>query len=103
MSGKRLTHHNKDRCLLRTKKAQPILNNIYQLATDTNAPPKSLLGKAITYLTNQWPYLSAYINHGQAQISNCWAENLIRPFAIGRKNWLCVSRRRWNDELLLII
>ena len=33
-------------------------------------------------------YLLEYINHGEAPISNIWIENQIRPFALGRRNWL---------------
>ncbi len=51
-------------------------------------PPKSLLGKAINYSLNQWPQLVNYIKSGHAGIDNNVAENTIRPFVIGRKNWL---------------
>ncbi len=51
-----------------------------------NAPPQSALGKAVQYALNQWPYLSNYIDYGEIEISNCWIENQIRPFALGRKN-----------------
>ncbi len=68
--------------------AKPMLDRIYQHAASINAPPKSLLGIAVTYLTNQWAYLVEYINHGNVPISNCWIENQIRPFAVGRRNWL---------------
>ncbi|MBS0350701.1 MAG: transposase [Proteobacteria bacterium] len=43
------------------------------------------------YALNQWPYLSNYIDYGEIEISNCWIENQIRPFALGRKNWLFVG------------
>ena len=58
---------------------------------DNNAPkvPKdSLTGKAITYMRNQWPKLIRYCEDGRLPISNCMAENAIRPFVIGRKAWL---------------
>jgi transposase len=51
-------------------------------------PPKNLLGKALQYLDNQWPRLIAYLEDGQYPIDNNPVENAIRPFAIGRKNWL---------------
>jgi transposase len=47
-----------------------------------------LLGKALQYLDNQWPRLIAYLEDGQYPIDNNPVENAIRPFAIGRKNWL---------------
>lgn len=53
-----------------------------------NTPPKTTLGKAIQYLHNQWPRLVAYVEDGAWPIDNNRAENTIRPFVIGRKNWL---------------
>jgi transposase len=77
-----------ERKAYRQEYAKPILDHIYADSKKINAPPKSLLGIAITYLTNQQPYLIEYVNHGEACMSNIWIENQIRPFAIGRRNWL---------------
>lgn len=51
-------------------------------------PPKSLLGKAIQYNLNQWDKLTVYLKDGQINIDNNRAERAIKPFVIGRKNWL---------------
>lgn len=51
-------------------------------------PPKSLLGKALLYAHNEWKNLTRYLDDGILQIDNNFIENAIRPFAIGRKNWL---------------
>jgi transposase len=51
-------------------------------------PPKSTLGKAFTYTLNQWPRLKNYVENGVVRMDNNWAENAIRPFVMGRKNWL---------------
>ena len=42
----------------------------------------------MTYAQNQKSYLFAFLDHGEVEISNNFAENAIRPFAVGRKNWL---------------
>jgi transposase len=47
-----------------------------------------LLGKAISYALRQWDQLMVYINDGRLTMDNNLAENAIRPFVIGRKNWL---------------
>ena len=39
-------------------------------------------------MLNQWPYLIAYLRHGDAEIDTNWVENKIRPTALGKKNWL---------------
>jgi transposase len=50
--------------------------------------PKTALGKALYYLDSQWPRLISYVQRGDYPIDNNAAENAIRPFVIGRKNWL---------------
>ena len=50
--------------------------------------PKSLIGKAIHYSLNQWQKLARYIDDGHLSIDNNRAERAIKPFVIGRKNWM---------------
>ena len=77
-----------ERKAYRQKKTKSVLDFIENEMININAPPKSLLGVAVTYLKNQWEYLTRYSDYGEVPISNCWMENQIRPFALGRKNWL---------------
>jgi hypothetical protein len=56
------------------------------------ALPKSPLGEAVTYMTNQWPTLLVYLTDGRLNIDNGPAERAIRPLAVGRRNWLHVAR-----------
>lgn len=51
-------------------------------------PPKSELGKALEYLNTYWQGLMRYRCHALATLDNGTAENAIRPFAVGRGNWL---------------
>ena len=50
--------------------------------------PQSLFGKALQYLHGQWPKLVRYLDNGAWPISNNPCENAIRPFVVGRRNWL---------------
>jgi transposase len=50
--------------------------------------PKTTLGMAVAYSLNQWKKLTTYTEHGQLSIDNNRAERAIKPFVIGRKNWL---------------
>ncbi len=79
-----------ERYRLRQTESKVILEKLRQWLEKTkqHTPPKSTLGKAVTYLHNQWPRLVAYIEDGHWPIDNNRAENAIRPFVIGRKNWL---------------
>jgi transposase len=51
-------------------------------------PPKGLLGKALNYAFTHWPKLIRYVEDGHITPDNNAAENAIRPFVVGRKNWL---------------
>jgi transposase len=75
---------------LRQKKAKPVLEDfkIWLTAKQQVTPPKGLLGKAINYTLNHWEKLIVYIEDGRLSADNNAAENAIRPFVVGRKNWL---------------
>ena len=69
---------------------QPLLDELHRWLekSQLHVPPKSSLGKAITYSLNQWPNLNRYLEDGRVNIDNNRAERAIKPFVIGRKNWL---------------
>jgi transposase len=75
---------------IRQQQAKPIINNIEEWLQKSvlHVPPKTALGKALQYLHNQWDRLIGYLDDGTYPIDNNLAENAIRPFAVGRKNWL---------------
>jgi transposase len=52
------------------------------------ALPRSRIGEAIGYLRNQWPALRVYLGDGRIPVDNDQSEQIIRPLAISRKNWL---------------
>ena len=72
----------------RLKQAKPVLDATFAWANSRTAAPKSALGKAFTYLKEQWPYLTNYLNDGRLELSNNRAERSIKPFVIDRKNFL---------------
>jgi transposase len=78
------------RYLARQQRAKPVIEKIKQWLDKSlpQVPPKTAMGKALGYLQNQWPRLIAYLDKGEYPIDNNRAENAIRPFVIGRKNWL---------------
>lgn len=51
-------------------------------------PPTTAIGKALNYLNNERDKLVRYLDDGRLEVDNNGAENAIRPFVIGRKNWL---------------
>ncbi|WP_082301591.1 IS66 family transposase [Photobacterium iliopiscarium] len=60
----------------------------------TEVPPKSKLGEAIRYTLNQWSKLNRFIDDGQLSIDNNRAERSVRPFTVGRNNWLFSNTHR---------
>src|SRR5690554_18808 len=85
-----------ERLKARREVSVPILNE-FKLWLEHNATKimkGSALRKAIDYTLNQWQYLIGYCERGDLMISNALAENAIRPFAIGRKNWLFADTRK---------
>jgi len=79
-----------ERYAARQQEALPILDKIRQWLDKTlhTTLPKGLLGKALSYLDKNWDKLTVYTEDGWLSIDNNPAENAIRPFVIGRKNWL---------------
>ena len=73
---------------LRLEKSKPILEEFKQWLETKKIVPKTAIGKAITYTLNQWEALTRYLDHGMLSIDNNFAERLIKPIVIGRKNWL---------------
>ena len=81
---------------LRHKKAKPVLVEIKKFLDEQKGkvPPQNPLGKAIAYSLNQWDDLNVYITDGRLRIDNNDSERAIKPFAVGRKNWLFSATTR---------
>ena len=92
------------RYLIRQEKSRPILDDLKQWCDQsvTKTSKESALGKAIRYLLNQWPYLIRYLEDGNLQIDNNAAERHIKPFVIGRKNWLFNQTPRGADASAIL-
>jgi len=79
-----------DRQRLRDESSRPVLQRIEMMLLKHlhTVIPGSLLGKALHYLSAQWPKLIRYVENGDWPIDNNLCENAIRPFVVGRRNWL---------------
>lgn len=77
-----------DRFEDRKRLSKPVVDEFYNWVDSLAALPKTLLGKAVHYALTQQKYLERYLLDGRLEISNNRAERSIKPFVIGRKNWL---------------
>ena len=77
-----------DRLLKRTRLSKLVFDEFYHWIYSLSALPGTLIGKAVHYAKSQQDYLSRYLMDGRLEISNNRAERSIKPFVIGRKNWL---------------
>ena len=72
----------------RDRLSKPLIENFYIWVESLCALPKTPMGRATTYAQSQRKYLERYLLDGRLEISNNRAERSIKPFVIGRKNWL---------------
>ncbi len=84
---------------VRMAEAKPVLAEfkLWLLKQQKTVLPKSPLGKAIFYSDKHWDSLTQYINDGRIKIDNNRSERAIKPFVIGRKNWLFNSTTKGAD------
>lgn len=74
----------------RQEHSVPLLKKLEELvlANLHSVLPGSLLGKALHYMAGQWPKLVRFVEDGKYPVDNNACENSIRPFCVGRRNWL---------------
>jgi transposase len=79
-----------ERYARRQKHARPVFDELrtWLEVTLPQIPPSSATGQALNYLHNEWDRLIRYLDDGRLEIDNNLAENAIRPFVVGRRNWL---------------
>lgn len=97
-----------EREVARQEKAIPLLESLHAWAMDLEGHtlPSGKLGEALAYLLKQWPKLVRYAEDGRVAIDTNLVENAIRPFALGRRNWLfsdTVSGARASAHLYSLV
>ena len=79
-----------ERKRIRQEQSKPIAEKLKDWADATGpyVPPKGLTGKAIAYMLARWRKLTIFLDNPMLRLDTNCVENAIRPFVIGRKNWL---------------
>jgi hypothetical protein len=74
----------------RQERSKPVIEKLRRWLDDSigRVPPQSLTGKAMAYMHRQWPKLVRVLEDGRVPLDTNLVENAIRPFVVGRKNWL---------------
>jgi transposase len=90
---------SKERKEARLKHERPVLDAFWQYIDDNigKTLPKSKLGMAMAYALDNKAKLETYLEDGNCSIFNNVAENSIRPFSIGRKNWIFAGSPKGAD------
>ena len=86
-----------ERYQARLEQSKPAAEKFFAWAKaeyEKNPVPKSMLGAALTYAVNQEGWLMNVFLDGRLELSNNRAERAVRPFAVGRKNWLFSNTSR---------
>jgi len=85
----------RERYRVRQEQSLPILSALHALLCDWRQRgrflPASACGKAINYALGLWDKLCLFARHGEIEIDNNLCENVIRPTAVGKKNWLFIG------------
>ena len=83
-----------ERLQKRQELSKPVFDEFYGWLNSLTPPPKTSLNAAVVYACNQREYLERYLEDGRLEISNNRAERSIKPFVVGRKNWLFANTPR---------
>jgi transposase len=85
-----------ERRRIRQEKGKPIADALHAwlLAQRKKVPPGSATARAIDYSLGRWTALTRYLDNASLPADNNRVENLIRPIAIGRNNWLFAGSLR---------
>lgn len=96
-----------DRHAMRKERAPALLDELRGLLTamqkSDSILPHSVAGKAIKYTLKRWVELTRFLHHPVIELSTNWAENSMRPIAIGRKNWLHLGSKEAGPKIAAIV
>lgn len=90
---------------IRQQKARPIIDvlHTWMLSQRQKVPEGSAIAKALDYSLKRWVALTCYLDDGDVPIDNNWVENQIRPWAVGRSNWLFAGSLRAGQRAAAVM
>ena len=96
---------NEERHQLRQARAKPIIDKLHEwlLAKRQKVNNGTATARAMDYSLKRWAALIRYLDDGAVPIDNNWVENQIRPWALGRSNWLFAGSLRSGQRAAAIM
>lgn len=93
-----------DKLSMRREKIKPSMEHfkIWMQEQLKQVLPKSPIGIAITYALNQWSYFEPFLNDPRVDLSNIQVENVIRPVALGRKNFMFAGSHESAQRMAIV-
>ena len=100
----RLLDADAERVRVRRSRSRPRIAALRHRLDQARATvlPASALGRAIAYACSRWDALTPYCDHGFLPIDNNPAENALRPWAVGRKNWLFLGSSAAGERAAIV-
>ena len=94
-----------ERLKIRQARSRPLADALYQWMElqRSQITDGSATAKAIDYSLQRWGALTRFLDDGQLPIDSNWAENQIRPIAVGRKNWLFAGSLRAGQRAAAVM
>jgi transposase len=89
-----------ERLSIRQQRVRPLVEALHawMKAERARVPAKSVLAKAMDYMLKRWPAFARFLDDGRLCLSNNAAERMIRPLAVGRRNWTFAGSDRGGDR-----
>lgn len=93
------------RRLVRQERGRPIADELHAwlLTQRQRVPDGSGIAAALDYSLKRWEALTRYLDDGHVAADNNWVENQIRPWALGRSNWLFAGSLRAGKRAAAIM
>jgi len=99
------TLSHQERRQVRQEKAKPVadLLHAWMIGQRQKVPEGSAIARALDYSLKRWVALTSYLDDGDVPIDNNWVENQIRPWAVGRSNWLFAGSLRAGQRAVAVM
>lgn len=96
---------SEDRLRMRQERSRPLWQELHAWLQfeRTRVPDGSAIAKAIDYSLNQWVGLGRFLLDGDVPIDNNYVENRIRPWALGRRNWLFIGSQLAGERAAVVM